>query len=143
MTRIIPTYSSKMAENRDILRSRGIFVGRRARALLNAMAYFENERPRGRAGRGPILFPNNGLGRVVRQGRGLPLDRVPIPSIRMPETRGSLFQEREGQSSLSIPTITPLSTPPQPLGRGFPPSSSPDSPPPLEDCSPPRRPLLR
>ena len=53
---------------------------------------------------------------------------------------GSLFQEREGaEVSLLIPTTTPPSTPPQPLGRGFPPSSSPHSPSPLEDCSPPRR----
>ena len=136
---ITPTYSSKMAKNRDILRSRGIFVGRQARALLNAMAYFENERQRGRAGRGPILFPNNGLGRAVGLGRGLPHDRIPIPGIRMPELGVSLPGE-EGQISLSlsIPTITPPSTPPQPLGRGFPPSTSPDSPS-LEDCSPPRR----
>ena len=56
MTWIIPTYSNKMDENRDIPGPRGIFVGRQARALLNAMAYFENERYRGRAGRGPILF---------------------------------------------------------------------------------------
>ena len=98
---IIPTYSCKMAKNRNIPRLRGIFVGRQARALLNVMAYFENERQRERAGRGPILFPNNGIGRAVGQGRGLPHDRVPIPSIRMPQPWGSLFQEREGQRSLS------------------------------------------
>ena len=100
---IIPTYSSKMAENRDILRSRGNFVGRQATALLNAMAYFENERQRGRAGRGPILFPNNGLGRAVGQGRGLPHDRVPIPGIRMPEL-GGLSPRRGRGRGLSLNT---------------------------------------
>ena len=59
-------------QNRDIPRPRGIFIGRQARALLNAMAYFENGRYRGRAGRGPILVPNNGIGRAVGWGRGLP-----------------------------------------------------------------------
>ena len=102
------------------------------------MAYFENKRQRGRAGRGPILFPNNGLGRAVGHGRGLPYDRIPIPGIRMPEL-GGLSSRRGRGRALSIPTITPPSTPPQPIGRGFPPSSSPDSPSPLKDCSPPRR----
>ena len=65
---------------------------------------------------------------------------------------GSLYQVQECQIgglssrrgrgrglSLLIPTTTPPSTLPQPLGRGFPPSSSPNSLPPLQDCSPPRR----
>ena len=65
MTWTIPTYSSKMAENQDASRSGSIFVGREARALLNAMAYFENERQRGRAGGSPMVANNNGVGRVV------------------------------------------------------------------------------
>ena len=36
MTWIIPTYSSKMAENQDIPRSGVIFVGGQARTLLDA-----------------------------------------------------------------------------------------------------------
>ena len=116
----MPTYSNKMAKNRDIPRPRDIFVGGQARALLNAMAYFENERCRRRAGRSPILFPNNGKGRAVGQSRGLPHDRVPIPSIRMPELGGLSSRRGRAGVSLSIPTTTPPSTPPQPLGGGFP-----------------------
>ena len=60
----------------------------------------------------------------------------------MPEQGGLSSRKGRGRAlSLSIPTTTPPSTPPQPIARGFPPSSLPDSPPPLEDCSPPRRPL--
>ena len=97
----IPTYSSKMAENQDVSRFGSIFVGGQARALLNAMAHFENKRQRGRAGRGPIVANNNGVGRLVGQGRGLPRGRVPILNARMPELGGSLILEREGQRPLS------------------------------------------
>ena len=58
-----------MAENQEVLRFGAIFVGGQARALLNAMAHFENERHRCRAGRGPIVANNNGVGRVVGWGR--------------------------------------------------------------------------
>ena len=38
---IIPTYSSKMAENQNVPRSGGIFVGGQARDLLAAIEYLE------------------------------------------------------------------------------------------------------
>ena len=66
---IIPTYSSKMAENLGRSRLRDIFVGGQARVLLNAMVYLENERQKGKAGRGPIVAHNNGMGRTVGWGR--------------------------------------------------------------------------
>ena len=135
---IIPTYSNKMAESQDVPRSGNIFVGGLARALLSAMEYFENERHRGRACRGPIIVHANGVGRIVGWGRGLPHGRIPIPSTKMPEL-GCLSSRRGRGRGLSLLIPTPASTLPRPLGRGFPPSSSPDSPPPLEDCSPPRR----
>ena len=47
---------TKMAEGQGSQANRGIFVGSRARALLNAMAYIQNKRVgRGRAGRAPKL----------------------------------------------------------------------------------------
>ena len=102
------------------------------------MAYFENERQRGRAGRGPIVANNNSVGRVVGWGRGLPHGRVPILNARMPEPGGlSLWRGRGSGLSLPTPT-TPPSTPPQPLGRGFPPIATHFTPP-LDDCSLPRR----
>ena len=54
-----------MAEGRDsqAQANRGIFVGGRARVVLNAMTYFENERMRrGRAGRVQNLNVNNNRG---------------------------------------------------------------------------------
>ena len=66
-----------MAEGRDSQAqvNRGIFVGGRARALLNAMTYFKNERMRrGRAGRALDLGVNNNRG-VTRQEVGPPCGR--------------------------------------------------------------------
>ena len=100
MTWIIPTYSNKMAESQDVPRSGNIFVGEQSRALLGAMEYFENERHRGRAGRGPITVHVNGVGRIVGQGRVYHM----VGSLyQVPEcqNQGSLFQKREGQRSLS------------------------------------------
>ena len=93
----------------------------------------------GGAGRVPITVHTNGVGRIVGWGRGLPHGGVPILSARMPEPGGLSSRRGRGRGfSLPIPTIPP-STPPQPLGRGFPLPSSPGLTPPLEDCSPPRR----
>ena len=98
---IIPTYLNKMAESQDIPRSRNIFVGGKARALLGAIEYFESERCRGRAGRGPITVHANSVGRIVGQDRGLPCGRVPIPGTRMPELEVSLPEEGGAEVSLS------------------------------------------
>ena len=104
----IPTYSSKMAENQYVSRFGNIFVGRQATALLNAMAHFENE-TKGRAGRGPIVATNNGVGRVVGQGRGLPHVRVPILNARMPEPGDLSYWRGRGRGlSLPAPTILDL-----------------------------------
>ena len=77
------------------------FVGGQARALLGAMEYFENERHRVRAGRGPITVHTNDVGRIVGQGRGLPHGRVPISSTRMPELTGG-FSSRRGRAEVSV-----------------------------------------
>ena len=63
-----------------MVESRGIFVGGRASALLNAMAYFENERNRGRgrAGRAP---PNLGI-RIFSDNRGTTRQEVGPPHGR-------------------------------------------------------------
>ena len=99
---IIPTYSSKMAENLGRSRSRDIFVGRQARALLNAMVYFENETQRWRAGRDTTIAHNNGMGRMVGQGRGLPCDRIPVVNVGMPELGVSHPGEGGAETSLSL-----------------------------------------
>ena len=68
-----------MAEGQGFQVHREIYVGGRARALLNAIAYFENEKlGRGRAGRGlNIRFSNdNNERRVTRQEMGLPHGRA-------------------------------------------------------------------
>ena len=58
----------KMAEGQDSQDNRGIFVGGRARALLIAMAYFENERVRtGREGRAPNLSISNNRGMTSQE----------------------------------------------------------------------------
>ena len=70
---------------------------------------------------------------------GLPHGRAHTLSTLIPGL-GGLSSWRGRGRGLSLPTpTTPPSTPPQPLGRGFPLPSPPDSPPPLEDCSPPMR----
>ena len=64
-----------MAEGLGFPRCREIFVGGRPRALLNAIAYFKNERVgRGRVGRGlNIRFSNdNNERRMIRQVMRLP-----------------------------------------------------------------------
>ena len=77
-----------MAEGRDSQVNRGIFAGGRARALLNAMTYFENERMRrGRAGRAPNLGVNNNRG-VTRQEVGLPHGRAHALSTLVPRPGG-------------------------------------------------------
>ena len=86
-----------MAEGQDSVENRGIFVGGRARALLNAMAYFENERNkgRGRAGRTP---PNLG----ISDNRGMTRQEVGPPCGRAHALNtlclgwGSFIMEREG-----------------------------------------------
>ena len=101
--------------------------------------FFENERRRGRAGRGPVVINSNGIGRAVGWSRGLPHGRGPFGNVCMPEPGGlSSWRGRGRGLSLPMPT-TPPSTPPRSLGRGYPSSSPPVSPPPLEDCSLPRR----
>ena len=100
-----------MAESQDVPRSGNIFVGGQARALLGAMEYFENERHKVRAGRGPITVHAKGVGRIVGWGRGLPHGRVPILSTRMPELRGlSSRRGRDRGLSLLILITTPPST---------------------------------
>ena len=95
-----------MAEGRGSQTQRGIFVGGRARALLNAMAYFENERVgRGRAGRRPNLRVNNDNNErgVTRQEVGLPHGRAHALRTLIPGP-GGLIMEREGQRPLSLYT---------------------------------------
>ena len=148
-----------MAEGQDSQENREIFVGGRARVLLNAMVYFENKRVgRGGAGRTPNLSISNNRG-MTRWEVGPPCGRAHALSTLVPGP-GGLSSLRGRGRGLSLPTpTTPLSTPPSParsrrgrglslqtpttpphpLGRGFPSSSPPISPPPLEDCSPPMR----
>ena len=104
-----------MAEGQGSQASRGIFVGGRARALLNAMAYFENKRVgRGRAGRAINLrINNNSINEgVTREEVGLPCGRAHALSMLMPRL-GSLSSWRGRGRGLSLPTpTTPPSTPP-------------------------------
>ena len=77
-----------MAEGQDSQENRGIFVGGRARVLLNTLAYFENERVgRGRAGRAPNLGINNNRG-VTRQEMGPPNGRAHALSTLVPRLGG-------------------------------------------------------
>ena len=101
-----------MAEGQDSQANRGIFVGGRARALLNAMAYFEKKRVgRGRAGRAPNLGMNNNRG-VTRQEVGPPCGRAHALSTLVPRP-GDLSSWRGRGGGLSLPTpTTPPSTPP-------------------------------
>ena len=79
-----------MDKGRDSQMNRGIFVGGRARVLLNAMTYFENERMRrGRAGRAPNLDMNNNRG-VTRQKAGPPHGRAHALSTLVPRLGGLL-----------------------------------------------------
>ena len=98
-----------MAEGQDPIESRGIFVGGRTWALLNAMAYFDNERNRGRgrAGRAPPIrtFSNN---RETRQEVHPPHGRAHalVPGV------GGLSSWRGRGRALSLLTSsTPPSTP--------------------------------
>ena len=148
-----------MSEGQGSQANRGIFVGGRTRALLNARAYFENKRVgRGRAGRAPNVRNNNNRG-VVRCKMGPPCGRAHTLNTLVPRLGGLLSWRGRGRGlSLPTPTTPPSTpprpirsrrgrglslqiptTPPQPLGRGFPSSSPPTSAPPLEDCSPPMR----
>ena len=90
----------KMAEGRGSQENRRVFVGGRARVLLNAMAYFENERVgRGRAGRmGPQSF-NTNRG-VTRQEAGPPCGRAYALSTWMP--RLGVFYHGEGEVEASL-----------------------------------------
>ena len=102
-----------MAEGQDPIESRGIFVGSRARALLNAMAYFDNERNRGRgrADRAPpirIISDNRG---TTRQEVGPPHGRAHALNTLVPGV-GGLSSWRGRGRGLSFPTpSTPPSTP--------------------------------
>ena len=113
----------KVAEGRDSQVNRGIFVGRRARALLNAMTYFENERMRrGRASRAPNLGMNNNRG-VTRQEVGPPHGRAHALSTLVSRPGGPSSWRGRG-IGLSLPTpTTPPSTPLRPVrsrrGRGL------------------------
>ena len=128
-----------MADGQGLQTHREIFVGGRARALLNAIANFKSRRVgRGRVGRGPNLRINNDRG-VTRQEVGTPHGRANALNTLVPGLGGlSSWRGRGRCLSFPIPT-TPPSTPPQPLDRGFPLPYPPTSPPPLEDCSPPMR----
>ena len=130
-----------MAEGQDsqAQANRGIFVGGRTRALLNAMTYFENKRMRGgRAGRALNLGMSNNRG-VTRQEVGPPCGRAHTLSTLVPGL-GGLSSWRGRGRGLPLPTpTTPPTTPPRPLGRGFPLPSPPTSPLPLGDCSSPMR----
>ena len=90
-----------MAEGSGSQTQRGIFVGGRARALLNAIAYFKNERGQGRAGRGPNLNNNNNEGGITRQVMHMPCGRDHALSTLIPGLGGSLIMERKGQRPLS------------------------------------------
>ena len=101
-----------MAEGQGLQTHRGIFVGGMARALLNAIADFKNERVgRGKAGRDPDLRINNNRG-VTRQEVGTPHGRVHALSALVPGSEDlSSWRGRGRGLSLLIPT-TLLSTPP-------------------------------
>ena len=104
-----------MAEGRDSHENR-IFVGGRARLLLNAMAYFENERVgRVRAGRvGPQSF-NTNRG-VTRQEVGPPHGKAHALSTCIPRL-GVLLSWRGRGRGLSLPT-PPHFHQPQPDQQG-------------------------
>ena len=88
-----------MAEGRGSQENR-IFVGGWARALLNAMAYFENERVgRGRAGRVGSQSFNTNRG-VTRQEAGPPHGRAHALSAWMP--RLGVFYHGEGEVETSL-----------------------------------------
>ena len=128
-----------MAEGQDSKANREIVVGGRARALLNAIAYFENKRVgRGRVGRAPNLGMNNSRG-VTRQEVGPPRGRAHALSTLVP--RLGVFHHGEGDVEASLFQHPPHlhQPPPRPLGRGFPLPSPPTLPPSLEDGSPPMR----
>ena len=100
-----------MADGQDPIESRGIFVWGRARALLNAMAYFDNERNRGRgrAGRAPPIriFGNN---RGTRLEVGPSCGRAHALNTLVPGV-GGLSSWRGRGRGISLPTpSTPLST---------------------------------
>ena len=102
-----------MTEGQDPIENRGIFVGGRARALLNAMAYFDNERNRGRGkvGRAPPIrtFSNNR--ETTRQEVGPPCGRAHTLNTLVPGV-GGLPSWRGRGRGLSLPTpSTPPSTP--------------------------------
>ena len=93
-----------MAEGRGFQTCREIFVGGRARALLNAIAYFENERVgRGRAGRGLNIRINNDDNerRVTRQEMGLPHGRAHTLNTLIPGLGVSHYGEGGAEASLS------------------------------------------
>ena len=102
-----------MAEGQDPIESRGIFVGGRARALLNAMAYFDNERNRGRRRAGmtpPIRIFSSNRG-TTRQEVGPPCGRAHALNTLVPGV-GGLLSWRGRDRGLSLPTpSTPPSTP--------------------------------
>ena len=91
----------KMAEGWGSQANRGIFVGGRARALLNATAYFKNERVgRGRAGMGPNLRINNNTG-VTSKEAGPPHGRAHALGMLVPGPGVSHHGEGEAEVSLS------------------------------------------
>ena len=123
---------SKMAEGSW---SRENFTRGRARALINAMAYFENQR-------------NKGGGRTVNIGRAgkVPLNQTRVLSRSTSENNrqdedsfpcGGISARRGRGRGLSPPTPT---MPPQPARRGRGRDvSTPPTPPSLKDCSLPVR----
>ena len=91
-----------MAEGQDFQACREIFVGGRARALLNAIAYFENERGQEKAGRDPNLSNNNNNeGGVTRQEMGLPCGRTHALRTLIPGLGVSHCGEGGAEASLS------------------------------------------
>ena len=126
------------------------FTCGRARALIDAMAYFENQRIRGRGrtiniGRAGIVPLNQtrAFSRSTSENSRQDEDSFPCGRVGALSTiehkPGGLSARRGRGRGLSPPTPT---TPPQPAwrgrGRGLSPPSPP-TPPPLEDHSPPVR----
>ena len=99
-----------MAEGQGFQAHGEIFVGERARTMLNAIAYFENEWGQGRAGRGP--YNNNNNRGVTRQEMGLQQGRAhPLNTLRPGLGSLSSWRGRGRGHSLPTPTTSP-STPP-------------------------------